>query len=252
MVAQMNNIVYEHGINDMPRGWTRKNKLNKSIYSKWNTMLQRIYSEKFTDKDKNKCYIDCTVCLEWHWLSKFVEDFKNIDGYNEEKLLNGELELDKDIKSNGKNKEYSLENCTLVSKHDNIKQANKTKDYNYMKKENNWNYGGISDETKQKISSSKKGKYCGEDSWNYGLVRSNETKKKISESKKGQNKGEKHPNAKKIAQYDKNDNLIKIWECMKYACEELGISATCISECCTGKQKTAGGFKWKYYKEEEK
>lgn len=122
----MAKFVQEKGINDTSHGWGN-NKINKLIYRKWYSMLERVYSENL--HKKSPTYINSTICLEWHWLSKFAEDFKNIDGYDEEKFLNGELVLDKDIKSNGENKEYSLENCMLVSNEENIKQANSTREY---------------------------------------------------------------------------------------------------------------------------
>ena len=237
-----NTIVCEQCINDMPRGWTRENDWNNRVYRKWQSMVRRIYSEEFTSKECNKCYIEVVLCLEWHWLSKFTEDIKKIDGYDEEKFLNGELEIDKDIKSNGNNKEYSLKNCMFVSKTANVRQSNKTRSYEYMKGENNHNKNGLKEETKKKISESRKGKYCGENSGNYGLIRSEETKRKISESKKG-----KTHKGKKVAQYDKNNNLIKVWNCIKNACDELKISSSTISACLKGRQKTAGGFIWKYY-----
>ena len=38
---------------------------------------------------------------------------------------------------------------------------------------------------------------------------------------------------------------------MKQASENTGIAGTCISNVCNGKQKTAGGYKWKYINELE-
>lgn len=77
---------------------------------------------------------------------------------------------------------------------------------------------------------------------------SKDSKKKISETRKnnGCAKGEKNPSAKKVAQYDLYDNLIKVWECVQYASNELEINNSSICKCAKGKIKTAGGFKWKY------
>ena len=57
-----------------------------------------------------------------------------------------------------------------------------------------------------------------------------------------------HYKAKKINQLNKNGDLIKSWDCIKYAETELNIDHSKISMCCTGKRKTAGGFKWEYKK----
>lgn len=59
-------------------------------------------------------------------------------------------------------------------------------------------------------------------------------------------KGKDNKNSIKVMQYDKNMNLIKIWDCIKDVERELGIFGTSISACCRGKRKTAGGFIWKY------
>ena len=117
-------MVEGKGINDMPKGWRLENEKNRRIYKTWSNMLCRCYSKKY--HEKRPTYKNCNVCDRWLLLSNFIKDFKLIDGYDEEKFLNGELELDKDIKSNGQNKEYSLENCILVNQSENTKQAIKT------------------------------------------------------------------------------------------------------------------------------
>ena len=51
---------------------------------------------------------------------------------------------------------------------------------------------------------------------------------------------------KPILQFDLNGNFIKEWESIKKAKDWLGKGD--IHSCCIGKQKTAGGFVWKYKK----
>lgn len=97
-----------------------------------------------------------------------------------------------------------------------------------------------SEEWKQKMSEAHKGK----NNPMYGNHHSEESKQKMSEAVKGKN----HPRAKRVAQYDLNGNLIKIWDYAKQAEEELGINHCNISMCCKCKRKSAGGFIWKYYK----
>lgn len=128
-------MVQNHGINDMPKEWRLENEWNKKVYNKWSSMLVRCYSKKF--HEKNPTYYNCSVCSDWLKLSGFVKDFSKIDGYDRELFLSGKLCLDKDIKSNGQNKEYSLENCMLVSIGENSKQSRKTTDYSFMQGENN-------------------------------------------------------------------------------------------------------------------
>lgn len=51
---------------------------------------------------------------------------------------------------------------------------------------------------------------------------------------------------KEIAQYDLKGNFIKKWAGMREA--ERALNITGIWHCCKGIKKTAGGYKWKYYK----
>lgn len=59
-------------------------------------------------------------------------------------------------------------------------------------------------------------------------------------------KGKEHYRAKKVVQYDLDENLIKIWDCISDIERELNFSRSNISKVCKGKQKTAYGFIWKY------
>lgn len=204
--------VYKHGINDMYRGWCKENDWNMLVYVKWKDMLRRVYSEK--EHNRNPKYRDCSVCDEWLLFSNFIKDIVKIDGYDENKFLNNELQLDKDIKSNGNNNEYSLKNCMLVSKADNIRQAVKTRDNTYLIGENNHN-------KKNKIKES--------------------TKQKISEA-----------NSKIVVQMDMNGNIIKIWHSIANAQTKLKING--ISKCCVGKQEYTGRlnnnkYKWRHLKD---
>ena len=89
----------------------------------------------------------------------------------------------------------------------------------------------LSEETKVKISEAHKGKHMPK-----------EVRQKISESvtRVKQNK------AKKVSQYDKEGNLIKVWDNIKQVQEELQVTYSAINACCRGKHKTSCGFVWKY------
>lgn len=69
-----------------------------------------------------------------------------------------------------------------------------------------------------------------------------EHKRHISEAKRGAN----HHCAKKCYQYTKEGTLIKVWDYMSQAAEELHINKANIGEVCNGNRKTAGGFCWAY------
>lgn len=81
---------------------------------------------------------------------------------------------------------------------------------------------------------------CGSKNPFFGKHHSTETKQKIKES-----------HYKKVAQYDKNNNLIKIWDSILQVQKELNINNGNISTCCKQKRKTAGGYIWRYVNEEE-
>ena len=57
-------------------------------------------------------------------------------------------------------------------------------------------------------------------------------------------KGQKF--AKKIKQYALDGAFIKEWESIKSASDALKISTTCICACVRGRQKTSGGYLWRY------
>ena len=101
------------------------------------------------------------------------------------------------------------------------------------------------EEWKQKISKAKKG----ENHPMYGKRLSEEHKQKLSEAKKGKN----HPQVKRIAQYDKQGNLIKIWDYIKQASEELGINYSGLCSVLQGRTKTHQykGYIWRYVEENE-
>lgn len=215
----------------MPKGWTKANKWNRLVYDKWNHMIQRVYSEKL--HDKLPTYTNVTLQLELHWLSYFVEHIEKIDGYKRELFLKGEQVLDKDIKSNGTIKEYSIENCKFVTNIENSKQAMKTREYE-----------------------------CGENHYMFGKHLSEETKQKLS----SKNKGKNNSRSKTVAQYTEDGKtLIKIYNCGTREIERLtGVKHDKISICCRfwemncNKEewfrkykyypcKTAGGFVWKWF-----
>jgi len=51
---------------------------------------------------------------------------------------------------------------------------------------------------------------------------------------------------KAVLQYDLQDNFIKKWKSARKVERELNIKNENICECCKGKRKTAGGYKWAY------
>ena len=58
--------------------------------------------------------------------------------------------------------------------------------------------------------------------------------------------GGNHPTSKKVIQYSKDMKFIKLWNSVREAEKELKIGSSSISNCCSGRYKTAGGYIWKY------
>lgn len=51
---------------------------------------------------------------------------------------------------------------------------------------------------------------------------------------------------RRVYQYNKNGKLIKIWDSIAEASSALKLKSPNIINCCKGKQKTCGGYIWKY------
>ena len=99
------------------------------------------------------------------------------------------------------------------------------------------------EETKQKMSKIKKG----ENNPMHGNHHSEEAKQKISEARKGKYVGENHPRAKAVYCYE----LDEIRLCAKEWAKELCLYGTSITCCCKGRQKSTGGYHFRYATEEE-
>lgn len=99
-------------INDMPKGWMNKSDLNMRIYYLWKSMINRT-TQKFWNK--NPTYTGTTVSNEWRILSNFVNDIKELDGYEQWVNSAGQMMmLDKDTIIQG-NKHYSKDTCRFIT-----------------------------------------------------------------------------------------------------------------------------------------
>lgn len=52
-----------------------------------------------------------------------------------------------------------------------------------------------------------------------------------------------------IAQFTLKDELIKIWDSVREASKEMGVSHSNIIACCRGRQSTCKGYIWRYLDE---
>ncbi|APC25574.1 GIY-YIG catalytic domain-containing endonuclease [Only Syngen Nebraska virus 5] len=93
-------------------------------------------------------------------------------------------------------------------------------------------------ESKKKMSEAK----LGDKNYLYGKERTDETKKKIGEAQLG----EKNHASKKVYQYDLDGNYIQPFGSCREAGRHLKKDRSSISQCASGKQKTAHKFRWSY------
>lgn len=98
--------------------------------------------------------------------------------------------------------------------------------------------GSPSDETREHISIAQKKRFETENVWNKGIKNcfSEDTIKKMRDSHK----------KRSVLQLDNEGNEVGLFYSLMEAKRKLGIDASSIMRCCKGKQKTAGGYKWKY------
>lgn len=83
----------------------------------------------------------------------------------------------------------------------------------------------------------------------YGKHHSEESKRKNSESRKGKCMGSENGKSRAVLCFTKSGEFIKEFSCQGDACEWLGMDRknnSQISKCCNGKNKTAYGYVWKF------
>lgn len=85
----------------------------------------------------------------------------------------------------------------------------------------------------------------------YGNARKNRIEKIIGRKVPDDTKRKialNQPSRKEVAQYDLNNNLVKIWESQTEAGRN-GFNQTKIGKCCLKKQNTHKGYKWRFLKD---
>lgn len=124
-----------------------------------------------------------------------------------------------------------------------------------MSGENNPNYGKpLSDETKEKLRASLKGRVISEETRKKtsltmkGAPKSEETRKRMSDAQKGHKtpKGKDSKKAVPINQFDKDGNFVQEFGSIADAANELGCQRSGICFCLKGRIKSSAGFVWKY------
>lgn len=97
-------------------------KLKRLLYMRWYNMLRRCYYEN--DK-RYSTYGGCGVTIDkrWHCFNVYYNDVLKLDGFDEVKILEGKIVIDKDIKG-GRSLIYSNDTCIWVSFEENQNEMN--------------------------------------------------------------------------------------------------------------------------------
>jgi len=154
-----------------------------------------------------------------------------------------EIQERKTISPNG----YNLEAGGNTNKNVHIESRSKMREAKLGEK--NFNFGKPrTEETKTKIGSANKGK-----------THTEETKKLISSKKKGTQVGENNPffnrthtpetKAKigtSVDKYTTDGKFLETFTTVTFAAQSACIDRKYVTACLIGRQKTAGGFSWKY------
>lgn len=82
---------------------------------------------------------------------------------------------------------------------------------------------------------------------------SDAAKRRAQDQKWQQNNAEKNRriSSKPVGQYTLDGVLVNTWTSATDAARELGVNRSCISECCSRKRKSTGGYIWRHIQEKE-
>lgn len=216
------------------------------------------------NKTNNKCYVGITCQTanqRWHGGSNYIQ--KKADGsYSQPKFARAIKKYGWDgfehiIWAEGLTKEKACRvEQLLIAMWDTIKNG-------YNIRSGGETNSTFQEESKRKMSESMKKRWEDEDyrkrtseahlghelseEHKQKLIAAN-TNRKMSQYTKDRLNESKY---KKVAQYTKDGQLIKIWNSITEAADALGINMKGISNVCRHPEryKTAGGFVWKYFEE---
>ena len=238
----------------------------KNIYKKRPETLKEEYIKT--------CYSEEEMCSDEQYYIKFYNTLWP-NGYNLTEGGDGEIkceEVRKKISEASKGRKLSEETRKKIS--ETLKGRPSPNKGKHHSEEAKKKIGAVhkdkhpSEETRRKISNAQKG----EKNHMFGKKHSEETRRKISDVNKGKklseehrrklseiNKGKHHSEetkrklseaningklSKKVLQFTLDGEFVREWCSISEVERKLGIKH--ISDCCQGKRKSAGGFKWCY------
>lgn len=87
----------------------KENGKSTYLYDEWHSMLSRCYNKNQQKSIKNRSYIGCKVCDEWHNFQNFAKWYEE----NSYVIEGQKMRLDKDLLSKN-NKIYSPDTCVII------------------------------------------------------------------------------------------------------------------------------------------
>ena len=93
------------------------NTVVRRLYDLWSNILRRAYG------GYKSSYKGVTVEKRWHSFTNFLNTIHLVEGYDRWERGDEKMHLDKDIKSGGLCKEYSVENCSFVAASENVTES---------------------------------------------------------------------------------------------------------------------------------
>lgn len=123
-----------------------KNPVHVKLHSLWRSMIGRCYQEK-NGSYKNYGAKGVTVVASWRSYEGFLSTIDTVEGFDIDKLIKGELQLDKDIK--GDSTLYSPETCKFV-----------TPKENYSNRKNNREFIAINLKTEEVVILKNREQFC--------------------------------------------------------------------------------------------
>lgn len=124
-------------------------------------------------------------------------------------------------------------NKRFVNHKDENKKNNNLNNLEWCTYEYNNNFGTINKRRSESLK--------GENNHFFGKTHNEESKRKISKN---------NPNKRAVIQFSREYELIHIWQSIEEASKNTDILPCNIGNCCRKRQKTAGGFIWRYVEEE--
>ena len=116
----IDNKIFKHGDLEYNKSIRKKDpELYRSLQHRWDSMLDRCYN-KYNNSYYRYGKTGVYVCERWHIFSNYLHDVVTLSGYDRNKIVSGEIQLDKDkLQYNLTKKVYSPETCCWLTIDDN-------------------------------------------------------------------------------------------------------------------------------------